>query len=355
MKRVGNLWPELISFPNLLRAAQRAAAGKRSRPDVAAFLLELEPQLARLQREIESGSYTPGPYRSFRVRDPKPRLISAAPFRDRVVHHALTQVLEPVFERRFSRDSFACRTGLGTHRALARAKEGARRCPCVLQCDIRKYFPSIDHQILKDLLARAIKCGRTLDLAARIIGASNPQEPVVAYFPGDDLFTPFERGRGLPLGNQTSQFFANVYLNPLDQHVARQLRPEMYARYVDDFVLFGESKAQLADFRREIESQLCGLRLELHPGKSRVYRTADGFTFLGWRIFPQRARLVRGNVVRFRRRMRHLAAEYAQGGIGWDEIRPRVQAWIAHAAHGETWRLRQQLFGQFTFQKGRAV
>ena len=354
MKRLGNLWPELISFPNLLRAACRAAAGKRTRPDVAAFLLDLEPQLVKLQRELRDESYTPGPYRCFPIRDPKPRLISAAPFRDRVVHHALTQVLEPVFEKSFSKDSFACRKGFGTHRALARAKEGARRCRYVLKCDVRKYFPSIDHAILKDLLARAVKCRPTLELAARIIDASNAQEEVLSYFPGDDLFTPFERRRGLPLGNQTSQFFANVYLDPLDQAVNRQMRPTIYARYVDDFVLFGDSHARLAELRASIEDELCRLRLDMHPGKSRVYRTADGFTFLGWRIFPERTRLVRGNVVRFRRRMRSLAAEFARGAAGWDRIHPRVRAWIAHADHGDTWRLRQQIFEQFAFRHGGA-
>ena len=149
-----------------------------------------------------------------------------------------------------------------------RRSPGARRCRYVLKCDVRKYFPSIDHQILKDLLARAVKCRPTLDLAARIVDASNPQEEVVSYFPGDDLFTPFDRRRGLPLGNQTSQFFANVYLDPLDQAVNRQLRPEIYARYVDDFVLFGDSQPRLAELRASIEEELCRLRLDMHPGKS---------------------------------------------------------------------------------------
>ena len=358
MKRVGGLWPDLTSFPNLLRAAHRAAAGKRSRPDVAAFLLNLEPNLVTLRAALLAGAYAPGPYRCFRIRDPKPRLISAAPFRDRVVHHALTQVLEPVFEPRFSADSFACRTGFGTHRALARAKDGARRFPYVLKCDIRKYFPSIDHEILKNLLARAVKCRATLDLASRIIDASNPQEEVVRYFPGDDLFTPLERRRGLPLGNQTSQFFANVYLNPLDQAVARHLRPPLYARYVDDFILFAGRKDQLAAARRAIADQLDLLRLDMHPGKSRVYRTADGFTFLGWRIFPDRTRLVRGNVVKFRGRMRALAAAFARGELDWEQVNPKVRAWIAHAASGDTWRLRRQIFEQFAFRRsaqGRAL
>lgn len=229
MKRVGGLWPEIVSFSNLLHAAEKAAAGKRTRPDVAAFLLDLEAEVLQLQRELAGSSYTPGPYRTFTVRDPKPRLISAAPFRDRVVHHALTQVVEPVFERRFSSASFACRVGLGTHAAVERAQRGARDFPYVLKCDVRKYFASIDHAILKDLLARAVKCATALDLAGRIIDGSNPQPDATVYFPGDDLFTPQQRRRGLPLGNQTSQFFANVYLNPVDQLLQRHWRPGEYA------------------------------------------------------------------------------------------------------------------------------
>jgi retron-type reverse transcriptase len=355
MKRAGNLWPQLISFPNLLLAARRAAAGKRTRADVARFLLHLEPELCRLQRELRDGAYQPGPYRSFEVKDPKPRLISAAPFRDRVVHHALTQILEPIFEKRFSKDSFACRKGLGTHRALARAKDGARRFPFVLKCDVRKYFPSIDHEILKGLLARVVKCRPTLDLAEKIIDGSNPQEAVVSYFAGDDLFSPWERRRGLPLGNQTSQFFANVYLNPLDQVVNRELKPPIYVRYVDDFLLFGDSRKELAGMRSHIEENLETLRLEMHPRKSRVYRCREGVTFLGWRIFPERSRLARDNVVRFRRKMRNLQSRWSKGTIGWKEVEIRVRAWIAHAAHGDTWRLRQQVLEQFAFRRGRAV
>jgi retron-type reverse transcriptase len=234
MKRVGNLWQQVVSFENLLAAAQAAARGKRKRPDVARFLMNLEGELAKLREELLDGSYQPGQYRSFLVRDPKRRMISAAPFRDRVVHHALTRVIEPIFEKRFTADSYACRKGFGTHKALAVARRGAHRFQYVLKCDIRKYFPSIDHEILKGLLARVIKCRPVLDLAARIIDGSNPQEEAAAYFPGDDLFTPSERRRGLPLGNQTSQFFANVYLNSLDYFVRQQLRPGGYVRYVDD-------------------------------------------------------------------------------------------------------------------------
>ena len=179
MKRVGDLWSSLTSFEYLLAAAENAARGKKRRPDVAAFVMNLEWEVLQLRRELLDGSYEAGPYRTFAIEDPKPRQISAAPFRDRVVHHALTQVLEPVFERRFSKDSFACRKGLGTHKALARAREGARRYKYVLKCDIRKYFASIDHQILKGTLAPGflIASPPLGDLRASAVNAS----PLAAF------------------------------------------------------------------------------------------------------------------------------------------------------------------------------
>jgi RNA-directed DNA polymerase len=355
MKRIGNLWETVISYANLFAAAKTASAGKRNRSDVAGFGLDLENEIVRLRSALDRNAYQPGPYRCFEVLEPKRRLISAAPFRDRVVHHALTRVIEPVFERRFVANSYACRKGRGTHRAIAAARRGCAKYPYVLKCDIRKYFPSIDHAILKNLLGKAIKCARTLALADRIIDGSNVQEPAAFYFSGDNLFTPHERRRGLPLGNQTSQFFANVYLNPLDHFITRKLKPGSYIRYVDDFLLFGNSKKELACMRAAVETFLEEYRLRIHARKSRVYRASDGVTFLGWRIFPERIRLVRANVVRFRRRLRRMAGEYAAGSIDWDDMDPKVRAWIAHAAHGDTWRLREQIFGQFTFRRGSAA
>jgi len=355
MKRAGDLWGDVTSFENLVKAAHAAATGKRRRPDVADFQLNLEGELLQLRRELVNRSYRPGAYRTFTVQDPKPRHISAAPFRDRVVHHAFTRIVEPIFERRFSENSFACRRGFGTHRALERAKEGARLYPYVLKCDVRKYFASIDHEILKGQLAGVVKCRPTLELAAKIIDGSNEQEPVVSYFPGDDLFTPFERRRGLPLGNQTSQFLSNVYLDALDHFVIGEFGPGVYARYVDDVVVFDDSKDRLREILHAVRGFLLTLRLDLHAGKSRIHRTADGVSFLGWRVFRERCRLDRGNVARFRRRMRTMERDSTRGAMALEDIQQRVQAWIAHAAHGNTWKLREGLLAQFAFTEGRAV
>ena len=224
MKRVNGLWDKVTSLWNLAWAADKAACGKRSRPNVARFLFNLENELCQLEDELRAWTYTPGGYVTFMVYEPKPRLISAAPFRDRVVHHALCRHLEQVFEPTFISDSYACRRWKGTHAALDRFTDFSRCNRYVLKCDVRKFFPSIDHQILKDLVARKIKDTGVLWLVDRIIDGSNPQEPVSAWFPGDDLFTPSERRRGLPIGNQTRQFSANVYLNPFDHFVKEVLR-----------------------------------------------------------------------------------------------------------------------------------
>jgi RNA-directed DNA polymerase len=352
VKREGGLWETVVSFENLHEAARRASLGKRKRPDVAAFLMNQETELVALRRELAPGEYRPGPYREFLVHEAKRRLISAAPFRDRVVHHALTQVLEPIFERRFTKDSYACRVGKGVHKALERAKRAVSAYPYVLKCDVRKYFASIDHEILKAMLARVIKCKPSLDLAGRIIDGWTSHEDVAWYFPGDDLFTPSSRPRGLPLGNQTSQFFANVYLNPLDHFVVQELRPGCYIRYVDDFVLFGESKRSLDAMKDAVERFLEEFRVGIHAGKSHVRRCEEGITFLGWRLSPGRTRLIRGNVTRFRRRLRDMRRELQAGAIGRDEIRERIQAWIGHARFGDTWRLRRQIFAGLSLQMG---
>jgi retron-type reverse transcriptase len=225
VKRYGNLWPQITAWDNLLLAARLAQKGKRFRDNVLAFNYNLERELLQLQAELQQKSYRPGTYRTFEIYDPKPRLISAAPYCDRVVHHALCNIIIPPIERSFIADTYANRSGYGTHRALQRFIQFARSSRYILQCDIRKYFPSIDHEILKEILRQKIKCKNTLWLIDAIVDGSNPQEPVIDYFPGDDLLAPVSRRKGLPIGNLTSQFFANVYLNGFD-HFVQDLRTD---------------------------------------------------------------------------------------------------------------------------------
>lgn len=350
MRREGGLWDRITSFENLVAAARAAYRGKRFRPTPAEFQHDLEPNLLELQEELRSGGYCPGPYRAFWIHDPKRRLISAAPYRDRVVHHAVCRVIEPIFDRTFVFDSYANRLGKGTHKALDRCTAFCRRWRYVLKCDVEKFFPSVDHEVLLGLVARKIKCAPTLKLLRRIIASSNPQEPVVRYFPGDDLFTPFERRRGLPIGNLTSQFLANVMLNPLDHFVKEERRADGYIRFADDFLVFGDDKRALAGMREEMRAFLARYRLSLHPRKCVVLPVRVGVPFLGWRVFPDHRLIRRSTGVRFQRRLGELAAAFKQGNIGLPEVKASLASWVGHLKHGDTWGLRRRLMGQVTFQ-----
>lgn len=351
MKRHNHLWADIVSFPNLLAAARQAQKGKRYRDNILRFNYSLENELIQLQYELHTQTYRPGPYKTFSVKEPKPRLISAAPYRDRVVHHALCNIILPLFERTFIHDSYANRVGFGTHRALKRFTHFARTNGYVLQCNIRKYFPSIDHEILKHVLRRKIKCPDTLWLIDTIIDGSNEQEPAIAYFPGDDLNTPSTRRRGLPIGNLTSQFFANLYLNSLDHFVKEILQARQYLRYVDDFALFSDNKEFLTDARPEIEAHLATLRLKIHPIKSQLSTTRIGASFVGFRVFPNHIRVKAANLHRSRYRLRQLQRDYASGEVSLDQITRSLQSWGAHLNHANTWHLRQDIFAHLVFTK----
>jgi len=345
LKTHSNLYPRIHSFENLYLAYKAAARGKRGRPDVAAFELDLEDNLLQLQAELEHQTYAPGPYHHFTIYEPKRRRISAAPFRDRVVHHALVRVIEPIFERRFIHDSYACRRGKGTHRALDRCTHFAQRYRFVLKCDVVKFFPSMDHAVLRGLLARVIADEQTLWLMDQILDSGQgvlADEYEMVWFPGDDLMAAL-RPRGLPIGNQTSQFWANVYLNPLDQFIKRELKCRAYLRYCDDFLLFHNDKRQLWAWRQGVMDFLPRLRLTLHEQESAVFPVRNGIPFLGWHVFPTHRRLKRRNGVAFARRLRHLVAAYAAGEIDEERVRASVQGWIAHAQHGNTYGLRRAL------------
>lgn len=351
MKRHGHLWQQVVSFEALLRAAENARRGKRFRPAVAAFHFDLERELWQLHAELSTRTYRPGAYRSFFIHEPKKRQISAAPYRDRVVHHALTGVLEPIFERSFIADSYACRRGKGTHAGVRRCQEFARRFRYVLKADVQKFFPSLDHEICKELVARKVKDPDVLWLVNRVIDHSNPQEEVLNYFPGDDLFTPAERRRGIPIGNQTSQFFANVYLDPLDHFVKDRLGMKGYVRYVDDFLVFADDKGQLAAVRDEIEACLVPLRLRLHPAKTVIFPVRDGIRFLGYRVFPTHRLLPKENVRRFRRRVRAMQADHAAGRLPWAAVVQRLTSWDGHARQANTYRLRGRLYDTILSQR----
>ncbi|MFN8303347.1 MAG: reverse transcriptase domain-containing protein [Saprospiraceae bacterium] len=303
-----------------------------------------------LRAELRQQTYQPGPYRTFFIYDPKKRCISAAPFRDRVVHHALCQIIHPELEKRLIADTYANRTGKGTHKAIRRCQYFLRRHDYVLKADIQKYFPSIDLEILKSQIARYIKCPRTRWLTDLIIDNSNPQEIVLNYYAGDHLFTPVERRKGLPMGNLTSQLFANFYLSGFDHFVKEVLR-RPYIRYVDDFLVFGDSRAALEKDLERIKNWLAEhLRLNLHPDKTHIVPCRQGITFLGQRIFRDYRRLRRQNVQRFYKRLRRRLKDFSADELPPEKLEAQLNSWMGHARQADTWRLRNNIRRQLIFQ-----
>ena len=344
-KKHHSLFEDIANFRALHEAARRAIGGKRNKPGAAAFMANLEHHLLRLEHSLNAGHWRSGGYTVIEVRDPKPRRVSAAPFADRVVHHAVCAVVAPIFERGFVAETYANRRGFGTHRAIARYEHYRDRFEHVLRCDIYRYFPSVDHAILKVDLRRRIACGRTLNLLDAIIDGSNEQEPVHLHFPGDDLLTPLQRRRGLPIGNLTSQMFGNIYLDGMDHFIKERLRAPGYVRYVDDFAIFHDDPDQLESWRLQIEAYLQGRRMILHPAKTCILRTDEAATFLGMVLLPGgQRRLPQENVRRFRNRLRGLRDRWRAGRVEQTDIEQRVQSWIAHARHANTWRLRHAIF-----------
>lgn len=351
---MNKMFDNITSWENLLHAYRRAAKRKRSKLDVAAFEYRLEEELIRLQQELRQQTYRPGLYRSFFIHDPKRRLISAAPFRDRVVHHALCHWIEPPYERSFINDSYANRVGKGAHAARARCQQFARRFRYVLQCDVRQFFPSIDHAILRNQLARKISDAQTIWLASLILDGGKDaltDQYQMVYFPGDDLFA-VNRPRGLPIGNLTSQFWANVYLNPFDHFVKRELRCRGYLRYVDDFLLFADDKETLWQWRTAVEERLGRLRLTIHPG-AQPRPVTEGVPFLGFVIFPDRIRLKRRKGVQYRRKFRRMLAQAAAGEIPLAAVSASVRGWINHARWGNTVGLRKAVLSKEVVRAGR--
>lgn len=298
MRRTGNLFEKIVEMENLRLAFWKARQGKNGKEEVLRFRADLDGELTRLQEELMDGSWRPGDFHVFEIRDPKVRTICAAPFRDRVLHHALMNVCEPVFERYQIYDSYACRKGKGLHVCLERAQGFTREHAWYLKLDVRKYFDSIPHDVLMVRLERRVKDRRLLELFGRII-ASHANTP----------------GRGIPIGNLTSQFFANDYLAGVDHWVKEERRVKGYVRYMDDLVLWGGAREALKALDLELRDKAEDLGMMLKPPQ--LNRCRLGVPMLGFRVFGNRLRLSPRSRERFVRKLRHAEGKVLEGE--WDE------------------------------------
>ncbi|MDP1695982.1 MAG: reverse transcriptase domain-containing protein [archaeon] len=342
MKTQKKLYEKLCSYENLYLAYKKARKGKSKKESVQIFDKDVERNLRELQEELITLKYKPRPLKRFIVRDPKTRVIHASAFRDRIVHHCLINILEPIFEKVFIYDSFASRKEKGTHLAIKRFDEFKRKVTqngikikgkhrgvqgYCLKSDIKHYFNTVDHAILLGILERKIKDDRILWLTQKILNNFDMEKP----------------GKGMPLGNFTSQFFANVYLNELDYFVKHSMKAKFYIRYVDDFIILHRSEKRLEYFKQEIIKFMKEIGLELHPEKTQIIPLQKGITFLGYRVFYHHKLLRKRNFKQFKRNIKKKLELVKKGLLKKEDLIRELQGWFGYAQWANTYNLRKRL------------
>lgn len=346
------MYEQIISIDNLYKASHNALKGKKSTPSAAKFWLHEDTQIDAMHEALQNRQYVWGGYSTFKLNENGvERRISVAPFRDRVLHHAIMQIIYPEFEKRFIYDSYANRKGKGTSAALKRAKQYAHRYQYVLQLDIQKYFPSIEHGMLLELLREHINCDETMALLLGLVENSNRQDDAFYYFKGDTLFSPFESKKGIPLGNLTSQFFGNLFLNNYDHFVKEKLKIKGYIRYVDDTLYFANSREELLGIVPKLEAFLTKYRLRLHPLKRKLLETKQGFVFLGHKVFDTHFRLTSKSIRRARKNTKRLRYTYAYSAMTLPEAKNRLFGTMGFMQMGSNAAIVDELLVQTVFAK----
>lgn len=336
MKRAGNLYNRIVTSENIKIAYYKAKKGKRLKKDILIYNQNLEKNLQKLQVELKNRNVPVGNYHFFKIFDPKERIICAADFRERILHHAIMNVLDPVFERFQIFDSFACRKNKGTHKAVKRAFYFSKKYSYFVKMDIRKYFDSINHVVLKKLLRRKIKDKDVLSLLDSIIDSYNKTPEC-----------------GLPIGNLTSQYFANLYLGFADRHIKETLKIHGYVRYMDDMVIWGENQQKLNTYKNSITSYIKNmLELDVKPAYSN--QCEYGVPFLGYLVKPHGIYLQQKNKKRFIKH--YLEYLYKYNNNNWDEtaLVEHTQAIIAWTLIAKAKNFRYNLFKRYS-PRGRTV
>lgn len=325
MNTANGIWPNVFDYESLYRAYKRASKGKRYNFDSMKFRVNLEENLIQLQNELIWKTYTPSPLRLFTIHEPKERQIAAPLFRDRVVHHALVAVIEPYFEKRFISDNCACRRGKGTHYAMHRMHAFTMRAHrdlgdyWILKCDIKKYFPSIRHDILKSIIRRTIADKDVLWLIDTIIDSFGAE------------------GTGIPIGALTSQLFANVYLDTLDHYIKETLSRKFYIRYMDDFIVLGKYKAELTSILASISAFVAdNLDLTLNH-RTGVWPARHGIDFCGYRIWPTHIKPRKRTVKAAKKRLKGISKRYP-AREAFEDARVLLMSFLGYMKHCSAWR-----------------
>lgn len=318
------VFDQIISIENLYNAWNEFKKGKRHKSDVQVFEFHLEDNLFKLHWMLKNGYYKHGTYQKFNINDPKLRVIHKASVQDRIVHHAIFKILYPLFDQTFIFDSYSCRVDKGTHKAVKRLELFAKNVsrdyqqPCfVLKCDISKFFNSIDHEILKTIISKKLDDQKAMKLINNII---------------DSYHT--DNGKGVPLGNLTSQLFANIYMNKFDQHVKHKLKERKYIRYTDDFVIISNSEKHLLNLIPKIKFFLNHeLQLALHPRKVEIRKLSQGIDFLGYVILPHHKLLRTKSKKRMYRKIKTKCMQYKELEIDQISLDQSIQSYYGMLTH----------------------
>lgn len=329
----------MIAPENLFAAWDIFKIEKRGKIDVMEFEKNLEQHIFQLHRDLKNKTYEHGPYTGFYITDPKRRHIHKAIVRDRILHHAIFKTLNPIFEPTFIADSFSCRIGKGTHKGVERmaqmlravSRNGTREC-YALKCDVRKFFDSIDHEILLEILGERFKDVDVMWLMRQIVTSFSSGQR--------DLF----HARGVPIGNLTSQLFANVYMNEFDQFVKHELRVKHYARYTDDFLIISNDHAKLEKLIEPVDMFLKEwLKLALHPDKIQIVKFRKGVDFLGYVQYPHHRLMREQSKHRMLQKLRHAETLYKRGEFDETRLNATLQSYLGALSHADAYRLSETL------------
>lgn len=345
MKTYKNVFEKIISLENLFAAWDKFQSGKKKKRDVCEFEWELEKNIFQLHRDLKNKTYKHGAYTSFYIQDPKQRHIHKAAVRDRVLHHAVFSVLNPIFEPTFIAHSLSCRVGKGTHKGVEildkttkTVSRNTYKSCFALKCDIKKFFETVDHAILMTLLAKRIKDADAMWILGEIVGGFKSEY--------SNLF----HAKGLPIGNLTSQLFANIYLNEFDQFVKHRLKIKNYVRYTDDFVIVSYDKSFLENLIEPIRKFLRDtLALELHPRKVTIRKLHWGIDFLGYIVLPHHRLLRTKTKQRILRKLRKRVSEYKNGIITKQTLEQSLRSYLGVLSHANTHKFGDELKNQFWF------
>jgi len=361
MKTYKNIYGRICSIDNLVIAFKKAKRGKSKKFYVPAFEKNLDENLKNLQKELLEFTYKPKKLKKFIIRDPKTRTIYASAFVDRIVHHAIINLIESIFEKVFIYDSFASRKGKGAHLAIKRFCEFMKKVSgnarlvknainnnqiegYCLKADIKSYFDNVNHEVLLNIIRKKFKDNNTIWIIKNILDNFDAKKEGNSrhYFENNKELLK-SNCSGMPLGNLTSQFFANVYLNELDYFVKHELKAKYYIRYVDDFIILHRSKKRLAYFQARIDEFLRkNLKIWLHPQKSKILALRNGITFLGYRIFYNYKLLIKRNI----RLMRTKIVLFKQGKILKKNLKDTLKGWEGYAKWANSYGLRQRIIAE---------